>query len=310
MPHSALTLNAFTKEDERHLAFGLQQKVDFVGISFVGDAQDINRVRAFCRKREANPFLIAKIERRQALNNLPEIVEAADGIMVARGDLGVEVPFSEIPGLQKMIVSSARQKGKPVIVATQVLESMVQNPRPTRAEATDIANAVLEGADAIMLSGETATGKYPRESVKALSEVIQASEKTSPILNVDFPNQELSLSDVIAHEACHIAERIRAKLIVIPSRSGETVERVSRFRPSAPVLAIVKTERLRRRLCLYWGVHTGAHSKLRFPNTRSAIKAALLREKFVRPGDIVLFVSGDAALPVGDTSMMQAMRIF
>lgn len=159
MPYSSLNLGAFTKEDERHLEFGLKNQVDFVGVSFVGRANDLDRVRSFCQNHGKNPFLIAKIERRQALRHLAGILEKADGLMVARGDLGVEFPFSQIPGLQNDIVSMAHQKGKPVIVATQVLESMIQNPRPTRAEATDIANAIIEGTDAIMLSGETSIGK-------------------------------------------------------------------------------------------------------------------------------------------------------
>ena len=309
MPHSDLALNAFTKEDERHLAFGLQQKVNFVGISFVGNAKDVNRVRAFCQKRRSDPFLIAKIERQQALNNLSEIVEAADGIMVARGDLGVEVPFSDIPGLQKRIVSVSREYGKPVIVATQVLESMVQNPRPTRAEATDIANAVLEGADAIMLSGETATGKYPKESVKALSDVIRASEKTTQRVEMDLPGRNLDLSDIIAHEACHVAGRIKAKFIVIPSRSGKTVARISRFRPSAPVLAMMKEESRRQQLCLYWGVRVWRGLAEKRFHRPSVVRKELLRSRFARTGDKVLLVGGDPDAPVGETNLIRVVRI-
>lgn len=309
MPHSALALNAFTEEDKRHLAFGLQHDVDFVGISFVGNAQDVKRVRAFCLKRRANPFLIAKIERQQALNNLSEIVDAADGIMVARGDLGVEVPFSDIPGLQKKIVSVSRKNGKPVIVATQVLESMVQNPRPTRAEATDIANAVLESADAIMLSGETATGKYPRESVKALSDVIQASEKTGPPLEMDAPARNLDLSDIIAHEACHVARRIKAKVIVIPSRSGKTVARISRFRPWAPVLAVVKEELRRRQLCLYWGVRVWRGLAEKRFHRPFVVRKELLRNRIARTGDKVLLVGDDPDAPAGETNLIRVVRI-
>lgn len=310
LPNSRLTLKAFTKEDERHLSFGLRQGVDFVGISFVQNARDIRRVRAFCHKRGASPFLIAKIERLQALKNLESIIDAADGVMIARGDLGVETPYAELPGIQKRIVWLSRQKGKPVIVATQVLESMIQNPRPTRAEATDIANAVLERADAIMLSGETATGKYPRESVRTLSEVIRATEKENPLQETEIPVNGIHVSDIIAHEACHIADRIGAKVIVVPGQSGGTAARVSRFRPCVPIIPRVISEKLGRRLCVYWGVHTFKPKSLaRFPSNRSTIRKELLREGIVRPGDYAVLVSENSAEPQDETSVVEVIRV-
>jgi pyruvate kinase len=309
MPDSSLALRAFTNQDKEHLSFGLKHGIDFVGLSFVGDENDLDMVRTFCRGRGAEPLLIAKIERRQALKNLEAIVEKSDGVMVARGDLGVEVPFSEIPGLQKHIVSTAHAKGKPVIVATQVMESMIQNPRPTRAEATDIANAVREGADAIMLSGETAVGKYPVESVQALGEVVRVTEKEFLGENRRRDMQSLNPSDIVAQEACDLAERIKAALIVVPVRSGLTAVRVSRCRPSIPVLAFVNDERMRRRLSLYWGIRTLLTPKpLPFSNAHGLVKASLLKHRLIRRGQCVVLVSGAPGLPAGETGLVQIIR--
>lgn len=310
MPHSALTLNAFTAEDRKHLNFGLKHGIDFVGISFAGKKNDIEQVRAFCRRRRAAPFLIAKIERRMAVDNLTSIVKAADGLMVARGDLGVEVPFAEIPGLQETIVAAARQEGKPVIVATQVLESMIQSPRPTRAEATDIANAIMEGADAVMLSGETAAGKFPLESVQALRDVIEATERGRRRFNRREEPPEVGLSDVVAFEACHIADRIKARFIVVPTRSGSSAARVSRFRPSTPILAWTSHVSLRRRFSLYWGVSTcPVNGQLGGPNRLAAVKSLLLKRRLARRGDTVVLVGGDPAALANNISLVQAFEI-
>lgn len=255
MPHSSLTMRAFTALDREHLAFGIRKKVDFVGLSFVGSAKDVERVRAFCKHRRASPFLIAKIERHQALNNLEEIVAAADGVMVARGDLGIEEPFYRVPVIQAKIVSVARRLGKPVIVATQVLESMIQNPRPTRAEATDVANAISQSADAVMLSGESAVGKYPVESVQALCEIIKETERSLELPAVTDARTDWEPKEVMAQEACRIAERIKARFILVQSQTGKSARRISRFRPRVPVLALVDEEAVRRKASLLWGVH-------------------------------------------------------
>ncbi|MFN0118475.1 MAG: pyruvate kinase [Elusimicrobiota bacterium] len=255
LPHSDLSIEAFTPEDKKLLDFGLKQNIDFVGISFVGDAEDIRRVRQFSQARNKSPFIIAKIERREALNHLDEIIEETDGIMVARGDLGVEIPFYELPQRQEDIVSRSREKGKPVIVATQVLESMIHNPRPTRAEATDVANAVMQGADAVMLSGETAVGKYPAEAVKSLSELLSHSEKEKPSNRF---NAEL-LKDsklIMTYEACNIATQMKAKFILVQSITGRSGLRTSRFRPFVPIIALVADEKAQRILSLVWGVQS------------------------------------------------------
>lgn len=310
LPDSKLALRAFTKEDERHLAFGLKQGVDFVGLSFAAGGGDVRRVRSFCRRHKAAPFLIAKIERSQAIDNLKGILKEADGLMVARGDLGVEIPFSQIPGHQHTILQSAHRWGKPVILATQVLESMIQNPRPTRAEATDIATAIWEGADAIMLSGETSIGKYPLETVGALRDVITETEKRPILPPIDAFTGETTLSVSMAREACHLAERVKAPLIVVPTRSGGTASRVSRFRPSMPILAFVSDPAVRRRFTLFRGLHSlRIGSRIPLASLHSMIKSRLKKEKLARSGENIVIVSGAPGLPVGETGMVQVLRL-
>ncbi len=255
-PHSFLSMEAFTAGDKKHLEFGLRKGIDFVGVSFVSNAADIARVRAFCKSKKKNPFVIAKIERGEALDNLEKIIDAADGVMVARGDLGIEVPFYKLPVIQNHIVELARQRGKPVIVATQVLESMILNPRPTRAEATDVATAISQGADAIMLSGESAVGSYPVESVKALTELIKETERSPEFILNPIAQKGSEPKKVMAQEACRIAEKVNAKVILVQTQTGRSARRISRFRPRVPILALVDEERVRRRLTLLWGVHS------------------------------------------------------
>jgi len=293
MPKTSLSLRAFTKEDQRHLSFGMAHGVDFVGISFVGNAADVLRARNFAQKQGRAPFIIAKIERQEALNNLKSIIEAADGIMVARGDLGVEVSFSEIPGIQRDIVIRSHQMGKPVIVATQVLESMIENSRPTRAEATDVANAIIEGADAIMLSGETSIGKYPVAAVTALHEVIRATERRHAGPSWDHFVSNSQSSDVIVQGACRIATGVGAKAIVVPTHTGHTAARVSRFRPPLQILALVKDENMSRRFSLHWGMRSMLVSRhLSSENLVDQVSALLIKQSWIRRGQKILLISG------------------
>ncbi len=312
MPNSSLRLQAFTREDRRHLAFGLRQGVDFVGISFVGNAEDIRSFRKFCARTAPSqqaPFVIAKIERQTALKNLDEIIKEADGLMVARGDLGVEVSFFDIPGLQKRIVAAARLAGKPVIVATQVLESMITNPRPTRAEATDVANAILEGADAVMLSGETAAGKFPIESARALALVIEATEKTDYLAHLDTAEIVLQVPDIISKAACKIANRVGARFVMVPTRTGKAALRVARFRPQMPIIALAKNDALRRRLVLTWGIQTLPAPLVHRHDLPGAVRGLLLRKRLVRPGDRIVLVGDDPDSRLGQTSMVKVLEI-
>lgn len=245
LPSSLLDTPSLTEKDRVDLEFGVAQKVDYVALSFVRRASDLDEV-----KRSGLP-VIAKIEKPQAIQNLEEIVRSADGVMVARGDLGVEIPIERVPVAQKRVIALANREGKPVITATQMLRSMVDNPAPTRAEATDVANAVLDGTDAVMLSEETAMGKYPVESVRIMDRILAEAE---PLLQ---PRQDIlgpDSAEAIAHAACMIAERVNASAIVVPTSTGFTARRVARYRPRIPILVLTNSELVRRSLALVWGV--------------------------------------------------------
>ncbi len=245
LPSSIIDTPSLTPKDREDLAYGVAQKVDYVALSFVRRASDLDEV-----KKSGLP-VIAKIEKPQAIQNLEEIVRAADGVMVARGDLGVEIPIERVPVAQKRVIALANREGKPVITATQMLRSMVDNPAPTRAEATDVANAVLDGTDAVMLSEETAMGKYPVESVRIMDRILAEAE---PLLQ---PRRDIlgpDSAEAIAHAACMIAERVNASAIIVPTSTGFTARRVARYRPRIPILVLTNSETVRRSLSLVWGV--------------------------------------------------------
>lgn len=270
-PSSSLSVPSMTEKDRRDLEFGVRQGVDFVALSFVRSAADLDEV-----KRAGVP-VIAKIEKPEAVDRMEEIVRAADGIMVARGDLGVEIPIERVPVVQKRLIALANRASKPVITATQMLRSMVDSPTPTRAEATDVANAVLDGTDAVMLSEETAVGRYPIESVQVMDRILAEAEpllaprtgdpgrapEGSPgnrlavpaSLGAERQNDFLaSPEDVLAESACEIAIRIGARAIVVPTKSGFTARKIARWRPAIPIIALTPEETTRRRLNLVWGV--------------------------------------------------------
>lgn len=247
-----------TKEDWNHLLFGLKHKVDFVALSFIKEANDVFKVRHFLQKRGVATALIAKIERQEALDNLDEILEAADGAMVARGDLGIEIPIQKVPIAQKKIIQKCNRLGKPVIVATQMLDSMVDAPRPTRAEVTDVANAIFDGADALMLSEETAVGNYPKETVSMMAQIILETESALPyeeILANKGKDLQPQTDDAISYAACHTAQQLKAAAIIAFTFSGSTARRVAKYRPEVPILAITSSKTTQRQLSLSWGVH-------------------------------------------------------
>jgi len=257
LPLSNLRISAFTEKDKKDLLFGLGQGVDFVALSFVRHAKDLEPVRDIIDQSKNSALLIAKIEKPEAMERLESILDAVDGVMVARGDLGVEMPLEDVPVVQKKIIRAAGRAGKPVITATQMLRSMVDSPRPTRAEATDVANAVLDGTDALMLSEETAIGEYPVEAVTILNRIARATEKH---LHGQHPEYE-SLSDrlpvtatTIARSACIMAEDLDAAAIVACTSSGSTARLVARFRPSCPVLGLTPNPDTARQLTMSWGV--------------------------------------------------------
>lgn len=258
-PDKELDMIYLSEQDKADLKFGVEQGVDFVACSFVSKAQDIIDVRNWldeCGDKDGNIEIIAKIESRAGVNNLESIMEVCNGIMVARGDLGVEVPFEELPAIQKMIINSCRIHGKRSITATEMLESMIKQPRPTRAEISDVANAVYDGSSAIMLSGETAAGAYPVEAVKAMARIAeQAEANTAYIAYIKDSDYHIkNLAEALSHSACTLAQDIGAKVIVVCTRTGGTARTVSRFRPMIDIIGMTTDEHAYRKLALSWGV--------------------------------------------------------
>lgn len=258
-PDRELDMVYLSEQDKADLKFGVEQGVDFVACSFVSKAQDIIDVRNWlneCGDTDGNIEIIAKIESRAGVNNLESIMGVCNGIMVARGDLGVEVPFEELPAIQKMIINSCRIHGKRSITATEMLESMIKQPRPTRAEISDVANAVYDGSSAIMLSGETAAGAYPVEAVKAMARIAeQAEANTSYIAYIKDSDYRIkNLAEALSHSACTLAQDIGAKVIVVCTRTGGTARTVSRFRPMIDIVGMTTDEHAYRKLALSWGV--------------------------------------------------------
>ena len=258
-PDKELDMVYLSEQDKADIAFGVEQGIDFIACSFVSKAQDIIDVREWlkkCGSPEGDIEIIAKIESRSGVNNLKEIIEVSDGVMVARGDLGVEVPFEELPSIQKTIIHECRVHGKRSITATEMLESMIKNPRPTRAEISDVANAVYDGSSAIMLSGETAAGDHPIEAVKAMARIAMQAEENIKYITYIAPEEYhiKTLSEALSHSACTLADDIGAKLIVACTRSGYTAKLVSRFRPMIDIIGMTTDERAYRKLALSWGV--------------------------------------------------------
>jgi pyruvate kinase len=258
-PDKELDMIYLSEQDKADLKFGVEQGIDFVACSFVSKAQDVIDVRNWLRKcgdTQDEIEIIAKIESRAGVNNLESIIEVSNGIMVARGDLGVEVPFEELPAIQKMIINTCRIHGKRSITATEMLESMIKQPRPTRAEISDVANAVYDGSSAIMLSGETAAGAYPVEAVKAMSKIAQQAEaNTNYIAYIKDSDYHIkNLAEALSHSACTLAQDIGAKVIVVCTRTGGTARTVSRFRPMIDIIGMTTDERAYRKLALSWGV--------------------------------------------------------
>lgn len=254
-PDKELHLEFLSEQDKSDLLFGIEQDVDFVALSFVSKAQDVIDAKEFLKAHGGSHIdVIAKIENRAGVNNLLEIMQVSDGIMVARGDLGVEIPYEELPDIQKYIIDQCRIHGKRVITATEMLESMIHNPRPTRAEISDVANAVYDGTSAVMLSGETAAGEYPVQSVNAMAKIVENAEKhieyIQPIDNFEIE----TTSEALSHSAATLAKDLNASAIVVCTRTGATARKVSRFRPNIPIIGITTDIHAYRQLALSWGV--------------------------------------------------------
>jgi len=302
-----------TEEDWNHLLFGLKNNVDFIALSFIREANDIIKVRSFLQKKKKTPALIAKIERREALDNLDEILEAADGAMVARGDLGIEIPIQRVPIVQKEIIQKCNRLGKPVIVATQMLESMVNAPRPTRAEVTDVANAIFDGADALMLSEETAVGSYPVEAVSMMSQIALEAETALPyeeILTNKGKDLQPQTDDAISYAACHTAHQLGAAAIIAFTSSGSTARRVAKYRPKVPILAITPSQVTQRQLSLSWGVRAfqiPEPSKIATLFARGARVAK--RTGLAHDGDLIVITGGVPIGVSGSTNLLKVERV-
>ncbi|WP_435741498.1 pyruvate kinase [Nocardioides sp. SYSU DS0663] len=312
LPGVAVSVPALSDKDERDLRFALGLTVDFVALSFVRSADDAEDVRRIMREVGVMVPVIAKIEKPQAIENLDEVIAAFDGFMVARGDLGVECPLEDVPFLQKRIVEKARLNAKPVIVATQMLESMISSPAPTRAEASDVANAVLDGADAVMLSGETSVGEYPVVTVETMARIIASTERHALAAEaVDRVNviqwDPHTKGGVIAKAALEVAERVEARYVVAFTQTGDSARRMSRLRGAIPILAFTPEASVRSQLSLTWGVETFKTATVEHTDEMVAqVDEQLLRIGRVQEGDLVVIIAG---APPGIPGSTNALRI-
>lgn len=304
---------AFTHKDAADLDFGLKMGVDYVALSFVRTADEIRKVKNRLKRKNAAVPLIAKIEKSEALTNIERILDEVEGIMIARGDLGVEVSPEEVPVLQKRLIALSNAKGKIVITATQMLESMREHMRPTRAEAADVANAVIDGSDALMLSGETASGRYPVDSLKMMNRIIEFTEKGYPAAQSLFKVKEFSasgFSEAVADAACRAAEDIGAKFIVAFTNSGFTAKLVSKFRPKTPILALTPAEDVRRKMCIYWGVSPLLLRPLSSTDEMiREVERSLLGDGMARKGDRIVITAGTPVLGSGKTNLLKLHTI-
>lgn len=316
VPNVKVNLPGITERDREDILFGIEQGIDFVAASFVRNADAVKEIKALLRENGGEHIdVIAKIENGEGIANIDKIINAADGIMVARGDMGVEIPAYDVPHVQKMIVQKCNQKYKPVIVATQMLDSMIRNPRPTRAEVTDVANAIREGTDAIMLSGETAMGKYP---VEALRMMVQIAESTEQYLDYDvLPDYrtlrgDANVSNAVGVAAVRTATNVQAKCIVTPTMTGQTARLMSNFRPAVPIYAVTPNEWAQRKLQLSWGVTPlKGYEEDTTEHILSHAMYVVKREGYVEEGDMVVFTAGDPATNIvkGKGAMTNMMHV-
>ncbi|MDE2482638.1 MAG: pyruvate kinase [bacterium] len=299
-PDGSLNITSVTERDFEFLAFGLEQGVDYVAVSFVRNADDIKRVKAFMAERGKNVPVLAKIEKHEALDDLDNIIEAADGIMVARGDLGIEIPLEQVPLIQKTLIAKCNRASKPVVTATQMLESMTFNSKPTRAEVADVANAILDGTDAVMLSGETARGAYPTEAVRTMAEIACEVEKSYPhatLRDRRLAGVKPTVSTSIAEAATRAADELDIPYIVTGTTTGNTAHHIAAFRPRARIVALTPHAEVARRLALVWGTESlmidryASIDVLLYMTEQKMTEAGL-----VRSGDLIAFTTG---MPVG-----------
>ena len=310
VPGVHLSMPYMSQRDKDDIIFGIEQGFDFIAASFVRTAQDVYEIRNLLNEYDSNIRIIAKIENREGVNNIDSILAAADAVMVARGDLGVEIDFTELPGIQKTIIDRSFSFGKPIVTATQMLDSMMVNPRPTRAEISDVANAIYDGTSAIMLSGETAAGAYPVEALKTMSAIAERTEQEGHYLRGRLmePNTgKISVSDATAHAACLTAKDVNAAAIVTVSESGTTARLLSKYRPQQPIIACVMREQVQRQLSLSWGITPLMMSLAHSTDELIEMSTALAKENgYLHNGELAVVTAG---VPVGVSGTTNMIKI-
>jgi pyruvate kinase len=312
VPDATLSVPTLTSKDIEDIRWGVEHDMDYIAVSFVRSRDDIMEVRRVIEEFGGHVKIIAKIETKQAVAHLDEIVDVVDGMMVARGDLGVEMATEDVPLVQKHIIETCRSQGKPVIVATQMLDSMIRNPRPTRAEASDVANAVLDGADAVMLSGETAKGRYPVRAVETMTRIVMRAEEELRLWQRCNSRNfgPSTVPDAVSHAATAIAEEMKARVIISLTRSGSTARMVSKFRPLSPIVAATPSLETWREMALVWGVYPILKEEA--PSAEEAIQAALgsaLDKGLVSEGDLVVITAGVPVGIPGTTNLVQVQTV-
>jgi pyruvate kinase len=311
VPGVSVNLPGITEKDAKDILFGIEQGVDFIAASFVRRATDVLEIRQLLEENKASHIqIIPKIENQEGVDNIDEILEVSDGLMVARGDLGVEIPAEEVPLVQKQLIKKCNAQGKPVITATQMLDSMQRNPRPTRAEASDVANAIFDGTDAIMLSGETAAGTYPVEAVQTMHNIASRAEQAldhKEILSQRSKENEHNITDAIGQSVAYTALNLEVNAIITPTESGHTARMISKYRPKAPIVAVTANDSTKRRLSLVWGVYPQMGDVAR--TTDEMLDIAVeesVNSGLVKHGDLVVITAG---VPVGEAGTTNLMKI-
>jgi pyruvate kinase len=310
-PRLPVPVSCLAPKDREDLRFGIEQSVDYVAISFVRSAADIQEVRKFLHDQGANIPIVAKLERAEIVANLQGVLPLVDAVMVARGDLGVEVPLEEVPIIQKDVIRQARQGKVPVIVATQMLESMVAHSRPTRAEVSDVATAIFDGADAIMLSAETATGRFPVETVQVMARIAERAERAVPMGPASRPRPEAyGFPEAVAEAACQAAGLLHARAIVAFTQSGFSARLISQDRPEVPIIALTPYSEVQRRLGLFWGVSSRLVHKVETTDEMiEEVEATLLGDGTVRNNDVIVIISGAPMWVTGTTNLLKLHRV-
>jgi pyruvate kinase len=310
-PGTDLVISSITEKDREDLRLACELNLDYIALSFVRTAADVQELRHLITAAGRQIPIIAKIEKSEAIQCLNEISQAADGMMVARGDLGIEVPPQEVPLLQKRIIQCCNTVGKPVITATQMLQSMVEHPRPTRAEASDVANAILDGTDAVMLSGETATGKFPIEAVQMMRNIAEITEQAFPHgqWRQQSQNEADSVAEAISAASCEVARQVNASAIVSATMTGYTAQKIARHRPATAILAVTPSARTQRRLALVWGVECLLASAFNDTDTMLAQVVAAMRSFNLAQGDRLVITAGVPFSSSGTTNLIQVHEI-